>query len=247
MGCEGLNSFPQNKGYRFSDDPLAEFYQKELVSIEGKAFDSNQVSNKHLDPKMVVAIEKLNQILANPSKLPKNAQLALKKANLKKVTLASASRSPLHQFRIGGQYKASPFASNHLLGMAVDLEMKGKPFDIKRRAHEEDVKKAYEALKLAMNQAGLFFSEPVHKDPNHIELLAWSRKSHHSSFDFKSWKSNALKFMISMKRRMATIEKSLPRGPQKRFHQRQLLDLEKRIDEITSQKDPTHLGPWPKK
>ena len=242
LGCQSLQSFPEKFSYDFGKDPLAPFYRENLAPIQGKNFDSHQVSNKHLDPRMIDALEKLNRLLDDPSSLPDKTEATLKKSGLKKVTIASASRSPSHQASLGSSYRAAPFNSNHLLGMAVDLEMKGKPFDIKRRGKEPQVIETYEALKETMAIAGLYFSEPVKKDPNHVELLAWSRKSDHPSYDFDAWKSNSLNFMSTMERRMDRILRNMPKSVKKRQLERQLLDLEKRIDVLIKAEDPRLLG-----
>ena len=75
----------------------------------------------------------------------------------------------------------------HLLGLAVDLEMNGKPFDVKRRGHEPEVRACYLALSELLLSCGLVFSEPVTKDPNHVELLKYCRKVAHPTFDEQGW------------------------------------------------------------
>jgi len=244
-GCQGLQPISKEEPYSFEKDPLAPFYREKLVSIAGQPYDSEQVSNKHLDPRMIAAIEHLNQLLGDPSSLPPELGDPLAKAGLNKITLASASRSPAHQASLKGEYLASPFGSGHLMGLAIDLEMKGKPFDVKRQGDDPEIKKVYKALGETLKLAGLFFSEPVKHDPNHVELLRWSRKSNHPDFDFVAWKEQSLRFLRALERRLSRLERDLPRGKEQRHLQRQLVDLEKRFDELEALVDPTLLGPTP--
>lgn len=237
VGCQSLEPFQDTGPYRFEKDPLASFYSDIFYPIRGKSFDSDQVSNKHLDSRMVKALDHLNQLLSNPSELPKKVREPLIRGKLNVITIASASRSPLHQASLGKRYRAKAFHSNHLLGLAVDLEMNGKPFDIKRRGKEQEVKEVYEALKQVMAMAGLFFSEPPQVDPNHVELLEWSRKSDHPSFDFEEWKKSSLFFYEKLENRMKKLMESHPRGLEKRLLERQMIDLGKRIDEILASQD----------
>jgi hypothetical protein len=188
QGCQrSMSPFPQGR-YKFSSDPLSQVYEGHLINIKGKKFDSSQVGNKHLDPEMISAIEAVNIDLSEPERLSVEHRKIFKASHLNTITIASAARSPWHQSRLGASYKANMLSSMHLLGLAVDLEMKGKPFDVKRRGDDPQVQECYRALSELLIKHGLVFSEPVDKDPNHVELLKYSRKTQHPSFDLEAWK-----------------------------------------------------------
>jgi hypothetical protein len=184
--CASQSPFPEGR-YSFDQDPLACVYRSELQDISASSFDSEQVSNKHLDPEMIAALEIVNERLAHPELLKPEHRYIFNQSGLSKITIASASRSAWHQSKLSSSYKAGDLGSMHLLGLAVDLEMNDKPFDVKRRGHEPQVRSCYLALSELLISCGLVFSESVKKDPNHIELLKYCRKIAHPSFDEKGW------------------------------------------------------------
>lgn len=173
-GCNNNVRFSQP--YKLKADPFIPIYQTHLKNIKTFPFDSKQVSNKHLDPEMIKALNYVNLILSNPDKYAPKISERIKLLSIEKITIASAARSANLQARISSSYKASYLSSFHLLGLAVDLEMKGKSFDIKSHPTNPTVAYNYATLKLLLNEAGLVFSEPVEKDPNHVELLKYCRK-----------------------------------------------------------------------
>jgi hypothetical protein len=172
IGCTPIKPFPDQK-YSFKNDFFLPAYQSHLINIRGHAFDSEQVSNKHLDPLIIDAMNNANAIIKNPEIHYPEIASQISDMNIKKITIASASRSPMLQFRLSAKYKAKYLSSFHLLGLAVDLEMRGKSFDFR-----DDPKqlKHYHTLEKVLNKAGMVFSEPKEKDPNHVELYRFCLK-----------------------------------------------------------------------
>lgn len=192
-----------NKPYQFESDPFIPIYQTNLIDIENETFDSDQISNKTLDPEMFRAILTTNHILSEPEKHAPFLKDRIHELGIRKITLASAARSAYLQDRLSVSYKASYLKSFHLLGLAVDLEMKGKSFDIKSHPHDAQTKRNYETLTMVLNLAGLVFSEPVELDPNHVELYKYCRKKNPNwdreglSYKYKLFLSEMKKLSLS--------------------------------------------------
>jgi hypothetical protein len=224
IGCQKLEPFPPQK-YLSDEDLLRPYYEQHLQGISGRNFDSEQVSNKFLDPEMIAALEQLNTRLAQSETLPSPWQEAFERGQLKVITIASAARTPWHQHALSSQYKASAFSSMHSLGLAVDLEMNGKPFDIVRRADDPSVQACYSALVELMAECGLFFSEPIAVDANHVELMRYSRKS--ACFDESAWRDKNRDWWVGAVRYLEAIKSS-------RYEHRQIErlrgDIEKKLD-----------------
>lgn len=174
--CQSLKPFNKQK-YSIKQDIFYSVYHDNLLPIQGMSFDSKQVSNKFLDREMIHALIHCNNILANPKHYYPELETEIKAIGINKITIASASRSPKHQFLLNADYKASYLKSFHLLGLAVDLEMRGKPFDFRENTENQ---KHYDTLEKVLRKAGLVFSEPKDKDPNHVELYKYCKKKNNS-------------------------------------------------------------------
>jgi len=181
-GCSELAPFPDKGIYHVESDPFYMVYQLRLSNYEHCSFNSPQASNKYLDPEMILALERVNLILSQPEKFAPQMVNMIKESGINKISLASASRSPMQQYYLSSRYKANFMDSFHMLGLAVDLEMEGTPFDVKHNPQEAKMMANYHLLGLVIEKAGLVFSEPMDKDPNHVELFRYCRKKN-SSFD----------------------------------------------------------------
>lgn len=196
MGCNQQKVF--QKPYRFKQDPFVPIYQTYLTDIVGEGFDSEQVSNKTLDPEMIHAIHQVNVILSKPRIYAPFLSDRIKELAIEKITIASAARSAYLQDRLSSSYKAAYLSSFHLLGLAVDLEMKDKSFDIKSHPDDPQIKRNYETLSMVLNLAGLVFSEPVHLDPNHVELFKYCKKKN-PNYDKNGLRQKQFLFLSKMR------------------------------------------------
>ena len=170
--CSTLKPFA-NKRYSVKQDFFMPIYQESLYNITNCDFDSKQVSNKHLDLEMVQALNKVNEIFKEPAKYYPQFLAQIKATGIKKITIASAARSPMLQYRLTAKNKAPYLQSFHMLGLAIDLEMKGKNFDFRENSN---YLKHYLTLEKVLKKAGLVFSEPRSVDPNHVELYKYCFK-----------------------------------------------------------------------
>ena len=200
-------------------------------------YDSEQVSNKFLDHELIEALAQVNFQLAHSETLPHPCGNILQSSGLKKITLASAARTPWHQASLASTYKAQHFASMHSLGLAADLEMKGQPFDVSRRASDPNVQACYEALRELLNSCGLCFSEPQNLDANHVELLRYSRKS--PTFNKSAWRQKNLNWWtglrddLQLKLSNGQPYKDInPSRNDERVLERLLLDIQKEIESL---------------
>jgi hypothetical protein len=194
-GCSNLKPFPDKK-YSVPNDYFFKVYEQELVYTGGEEFDSNQVSNKYLDPEMISALQYANSIIANPDKLMSEIAPEIKALGLNKITIASASRSPWFQYRLSSKYKAKYLNSFHMLGLAVDLEMKGKSFDFRENPAKL---KNYYTLEKVLNKAGMVFSEPKEVDANHVELFKYCKKKNpnYKKFELQKKEQHLIACFIS--------------------------------------------------
>lgn len=139
-------------------DPKKDFLKPvlhdSLVSIEGKSYDSPQVSNKYLQPEMVEALDSLVE----------NEEAELRRIGLWPFKLASAARTPLQQLDTKNQnpVAAGMFSSGHVFGAAVDIAVVGTTYDKDR--HWPDLQRV-----LAKHGLDLPANLKV-KDPNHVFL-----------------------------------------------------------------------------
>lgn len=235
-GCTRVSVFSSQSLYSIAEDPFYDVYSRELVSIAGKSYDSEQVSNKHLDAEFVVAMDKLNELLSHPEQASPDLREDLRSLGMQKVQLASASRSPWHQASLVRSYKASYLDSFHLLGLAGDMVMKGTPVDVYRSKDQRTLLR-YKSLARALKSCGLVFSEPIDKDPNHIELFKYSKlnknaRSHHASL----W-TKEKNLMVAFKKSLLKDHGNfLFRSSHERLmHRRRimlLLDLDRRLSEL---------------
>lgn len=224
-GCANLEPFNRVK-YKVKEDIFYPIYYHKLTSIKGMGFDSSQVSNKYLDQEMVNALEKVQAMLDTPSKFSKGIADDVKLLGITTLQIASASRSPKHQFLLQSMYKASYLKSFHTLGLAVDLKMRGEPFDF-RMKYEKGVRmERYQALERILFKAGLVFSEPIEKDPNHVELFRYCYKKNHEA-DLAALKKKETEFFhqfkIVVREKMNALAKK--RNKNYRLMKRLYLDL----------------------
>lgn len=228
-GCDSLQPFPNQK-YQRELDLCLPYYESTLVNIRGLDIDSEQVSNKYMDPELLCALQKVNELLAQPQSLSPELQKILSSASLNKITLASAARTPWHQASLSTTYKAKAFSSMHSIGCAADLVMKGQPFDVARRGNEAEVQACYHALGEVLKSCGLIFSEPQAVDANHVELMRYSRKS--TAFDEAAWRQKNLAWWLGLQSFLQAQDEtraSRISSQQARTYQRLLADIELEI------------------
>jgi len=228
-GCQNNQRF--NQPYETIADPFCVIYQSALINIEGEEFDSNQVSNKTLDLEMIQALWTANLILAQPKKCSPTLAGRIKRLGLERITIASASRSPYLQARLKNDYKAGYLQSVHLLGLAVDLEMKGTSFDIKSYPNDAMMRFNYETLEMVLNMAGLVFSEPKDRDPNHVELFRYCKKKNPNWDESELLKKNItfIDAMIEICIKEVFVEKKSSEGIDWDGVYRDLLDEKKAL------------------
>ena len=87
-----------------------------------------------------------------------------------------------------------------MLGLAVDLEMKGKSFDIKIHPNDPQVNKNYATLSMVLAMCGLIFSEPKELDANHVELYKYCKKKNpnYDRFGLEKKRKLFLKDMLKL-------------------------------------------------
>jgi hypothetical protein len=147
---------------------------------------------------MIHAILQVNVILSDPGRYAPFLKTRIEELGIDKITIASAARSAYLQERLSSRYKASYLNSFHLLGLAVDLEMNGKSFDIKSYPNHPQVLRNYETLSMVIGLAGLVFSEPKELDPNHVELYKYCKKKN-SNYDLNGLREKQLLFLTKMR------------------------------------------------
>lgn len=125
-----------------------------FVSIEGKSYDSDQISNKYLHKDLV---EALDAIVANEEQ-------ALKNIGLWPFKLASASRTPLQQVSVKADnpIAVGMFSSGHVFGSAGDISLLGSTYNNKEDRAD---------LKALLGKHGVTLPDGLSiKDPNHFFL-----------------------------------------------------------------------------
>ncbi len=185
------------------------------------------IQNKHLDAEMIEALNKANDIFKNPVKFYPEIAAEIKAMQIDKITIASAARSPMLQYRLTAKNKAPYLKSFHMLGLAVDLEMKGKIFDFR-----EDPKqlKHYHTLEKILNKSGLVFSEPKEVDPNHVELFKYCLKKNPDA-DIKNLQIKEKKFLQNFIQLVEHKIKHQKHSRVKLHHKRLLIDLNNALNQ----------------
>lgn len=147
------------------NDPFKTTHQKQQVDISNKPYNTPNTSKDGyatLDADMANAMDKFDKSMKDPKSLKdkgfSDAEVAeiesWSKDKSNDIQITSASRSPQHQKAIGNPKKAGTLNSKHLVGVAVDVKLKGKAYDPTKN------RKAYDLMRKVAMSAGINFTLP---------------------------------------------------------------------------------------
>jgi hypothetical protein len=167
-------------------DPKTDFLlnavEKNLENVSSKPWAGAQAKNPYLDSETAQALDKANAIFANPDKEAPDIAADIKATGIKSISIASGARTPLNQMAQKNPDAAKAFDSNHAIGIATDIAMKGTPFDVSAQNPSPANLATYNTVKAVLAKAGLVAPVPfgTASERNHFELNKYSSTNPHA-------------------------------------------------------------------